>query len=172
MTHQEDFAAWFREHYADVARFCARRCESAADAEDAATETFAIAWRRRDAIPPGDAARPWLFGVARKVLANQQRARARRLRLHERLSRVAAPHVPAPDGHFAEVAAALRSLPAAQRELLVMTAWDGLSVAEIATVLSVPAPVVSRRLHRARRRLAAALEPGATPSSSALSTTT
>lgn len=170
------FDAWFREHFADVARFCARRCQDPADAEDAATETFAIAWRRRDQVPEGDEARPWLFGVARRVLANQQRAQARRLRLHERLRGTAVPALPSPEraGELAAVVAALRTLPAAQQELLVLTAWEGLSVAEVATVLGVPAPVVSRRLHRARRRLAALVDAprdAAAPAPRSLTTT-
>jgi RNA polymerase sigma factor (sigma-70 family) len=166
------FETWFREHYSDVARFCARRCDDPADAEDATTETFAVAWRRRGRLPPGHEALPWLFGIARRVLANQQRARARRARLIERLRGTVQPVLPPPEqaGEFAAVVAALQQLPPHQRELLVLTAWDGLSVAELAKVLGVPGPVVSRRLHRARRRLAGALDAPA-PAPTSLPTT-
>lgn len=169
------FEAWFRAHYADVARFCARRCDDAALAEDAAAETFAIAWQHRGRVPAGDEARPWLFGIARRVLANQQRVRARRLRLAERLRPTVAPVLPSPEeaGELAAVVRALAQLPERQRELLVLAAWDGLSVAQIAGVLGVPGPVVSRRLHRARRRLAALVDggPGPTPSPATVPTT-
>ena len=43
----EDFERCFERNYGDVARFCARRAATDEDAEDAATEVFAIAWRRR-----------------------------------------------------------------------------------------------------------------------------
>jgi hypothetical protein len=49
-------------------------------------EVFLIAWRRLDDVPFGNEARPWLFATARRVLANQGRANARRRRLSEKLS--------------------------------------------------------------------------------------
>ena len=81
----EDFERCFERNYGDIARFCARRAATAEDAEDAATEVFAIAWRRRDALPAAPEDRLWLFGIARRVLANAARAERRRARLTERL---------------------------------------------------------------------------------------
>lgn len=146
----------FREHSPAIARYFLRRCPTAGDAEEAVTDVFAVAWRRLDRLPPEPETRLWLFGVARKVLADQQRAARRRARLGDRLA--ALPAV-APDPIAATVEAlavrdAWRSLSDGDRELLALVAWDGLTVAEIARVLRVPAPVVSARLHRARRRLA------------------
>ena len=158
----ERFEALFARTYSDIAAFCARRAPTPEDAEEAAVETFAIAWRRRDDVPPAPEDRLWLFGVARRVLANEARAGRRRDRLVARLrgetagavAFVAAPAVDDPS----PAARALRSLSAADRELLLLVAWEGLSVAEAATLLGVRAAVVSRRLYRARRRFAAALE--------------
>jgi hypothetical protein len=48
----EDFERCFERNYGDIARFCARRAATAEDAEDAATEVFAVAWRRRGDLPP------------------------------------------------------------------------------------------------------------------------
>lgn len=152
------FDALFTRCWTDVLRFCLRRATSDADAEEAATEVFAIAWRRLDDVPPPPEDRLWLFGVARNVLANQQRGERRRSRLLERLRAEPADVVPEPrlpsDG---AAATALRALSAADRELLLLVGWEELSVAEVADVLGVPAPVVSRRLHRARKKFAAQL---------------
>src|ERR687885_2548338 len=66
-----DFEALYDRCAASVLGYCLRRATPEL-AEDAFAETFAVAWRRRDAIPAEPL--PWLYGVARKVLANQRRA--------------------------------------------------------------------------------------------------
>ena len=62
-----------------------RRVERAEDAGDVVAETFLVAWRRMDKVPAGDEARLWLYGVARRQLANQRRGELRRSRLADRL---------------------------------------------------------------------------------------
>ncbi|MBX6384794.1 MAG: RNA polymerase subunit sigma-24 [Microbispora sp.] len=61
-------------HYADLLAYVRRRTESPEDAADALAETFATAWRRIGDVPAGPPARLWLYGVARRVLANGRRA--------------------------------------------------------------------------------------------------
>jgi RNA polymerase sigma-70 factor, ECF subfamily len=156
------FERTFTDNYGAIAAYLLRRCPSREDAEDAATEVFAVAWRRVGALPPPPEDRLWLFGVARRVLANQARAGRRRERLWHRLVDRSSPawassEAAPPVGGWA-VARALRALSADDRELLTLVAWDGLEVAEIARVLDVSGPVVSRRLYRARERFALALE--------------
>jgi RNA polymerase sigma-70 factor, ECF subfamily len=148
------FERCFTDNYPPIAAYLLRRCATREDAEDAATEVFAIAWRRVDALPPAPEDRLWLFGVARRVLANQARAARRRDRLWHRLRdrSAAMPHAAPPPAEEGAAARALRALGAGDRELLTLLAWDGLEVGEIATVLGVSAPVVSRRLYRARQR--------------------
>jgi RNA polymerase sigma-70 factor (ECF subfamily) len=161
-TDDASFEACFRRSYADVARFCARRLASVHDAEEAATEVFAVAWRRRAELPAEPEDRLWLFGVARRVVANHQRSEHRRQRLLGRLQHEAStgsPSVPA-DGSAVDlraVAEALAALREGDRELLLLNAWEGLTPAQLADVLGRPAPVISRRLHRARKRFEAAL---------------
>ncbi len=65
----------FDQHYAAVLAYGLRRAPRAV-AEDVASETFVIASRRIDEVPA--AALPWLYGVARRVLANERRAETRR----------------------------------------------------------------------------------------------
>ena len=134
------------------------------DADDVAAETFAVAWRRRHELPDGDAARLWLLGTARRVIANQRRSNGRLGRLREKVgsSVVVAPKVPDPadvavarsDGSLRR---ALAKLSESDRELLLMRAWDGLAVADIASVLDITPNAASVRLTKARTKLAAAL---------------
>jgi RNA polymerase sigma factor (sigma-70 family) len=156
----ERFERCFARNYADIARYCARRTTSPEDAEDAATEVFATAWRRLSDMPREPDDRLWLFGIARGVLANTRRAERRRTRLALRLS-ADPPPPPAPPAsagsEAATIARALAAVPASDRELLLLAGWEGLMPAEIARVLDRPAPLVSQRLSRARRRFAAAL---------------
>ena len=158
--HAERFERCFERNYRDIARYCARRAATPEDAEDAATEVFATAWRRRRDLPIEPHDRLWLFGIARRVLANAERADRRRTRLTWRLTARPAP-VPAPPpsagGEAAAIARALAALSPSDRELLLLTGWEELTPAQIAKLLNRPAPLISRRLHRARRRFAAAL---------------
>ncbi len=79
------FEEIYMAHYADLLAYVRRRTESPEDAADALAETFATAWRRIADVPPGPSARLWLYGVARRVLANGRRAATRRSALVERL---------------------------------------------------------------------------------------
>ncbi|MFC4908357.1 RNA polymerase sigma factor [Actinomadura gamaensis] len=79
------FERAFRAHSGEILGYLARRTEPAEDAADLMAEVSATAWRRVDDLPPGDEARPWLYGTARKVPANHRRGRPRRDRLAGRL---------------------------------------------------------------------------------------
>jgi RNA polymerase sigma-70 factor (ECF subfamily) len=159
------FRALFDQHFADLWRFARRRCDSADDADDIAAETFAVAWRRRDDLPAGNDARLWLFGTARRVLANQRRSAGRHARLHQRVERTTQTrHAPDPADAIVERAsdrllAALATLTDDDRDLLLMRAWDELSVTDMAALLEVTPNAVSVRLSKARARLALALDP-------------
>ena len=153
-TDRDRLEASFRRNYRDVAAYCRRRCTTVEDAEDAATEVFAVAWRRVRDLPAAPDDRLWLFGVARHVVANQARARRRAERLQQRLRHERAPAPPGERPDVTPVQRALAALPDADRELLLLTCWEGLTPAQIARVLGRPAPVVSTRLWRARRRFA------------------
>jgi len=126
----EQFRALFAENFDDVWRFARRRVNGAAEAEDVAAEVFAVAWRRREEIP-ADAVRLWLFGVARFVLSNQQRESGRRSRLMLRLAGARQEHQPPPEVDGV-VWQSLAALSAGDRDLLLLRAWDGLRVPEIA----------------------------------------
>lgn len=75
----------YRANYDDLLRFAVRRTADPADAADVVADVMTVAWRRRADLPAPDECRLWLFGVARKVLANQQRGEARRSLMAARL---------------------------------------------------------------------------------------
>ena len=155
------FEALFLAHYRDVHRFALRRTDPA-QAEELVNETFLICWRKLDAVP--DPALPWLYAVAGKCLANRRRADTRRDRTAARLREQPPRASRDPAERLAERDAALRAFVALgerDREALRLVAWEGLSLADAARAAGVSRPAFAARLHRARRRLAAQLEPPA-----------
>ncbi|HET9559031.1 MAG TPA: sigma-70 family RNA polymerase sigma factor, partial [Actinomycetota bacterium] len=80
------FRQLYDAHMAGVWRYARRRCATATDADDVVAETFAIAWRKLDRIPDAEPL-PWLYAVARRVLANHRRGSGRRERLGALLQR-------------------------------------------------------------------------------------
>jgi RNA polymerase sigma-70 factor (ECF subfamily) len=155
-TRTQRFEEMFTEHYAAVRGYALRRT-SADAAQDAVAETFLVAWRRLDEVPPD--ALPWLFAVARRVLANQRRAAARSEALEERLGSTSATPSHEDGADEAEaVRAALGRLSENDREALMLVAWHGLSTARAARAAGCTRTAFGVRLHRARRRLAAQLD--------------
>jgi len=164
------FEALYREHVEVVLRFALARVR-AEQAKDVVAETFLVAWRRIDDVP--DQPMPWLLGVARKVIATQSRGEARRLALGERLALVTNDDEVVGDaGEQATerhaVLSAFRELSEADREILRLIAWDGLSPEQAAEVLDVTRLAFAVRLHRARRRLIARLHAHDTDATTAL----
>jgi RNA polymerase sigma-70 factor (ECF subfamily) len=159
---RERFEAAYRELYAPICGYTLRRIREPEDAAEAIAETFATLWRRFDACPQGAELRPWLFGVARRVIANQRRGERRRTALGERLveslDRGAFEAVESPDDSSA-LAQAFESLSDSDRELLSLVAWEGLTRDELAVALGTSRAIVRLRLHRASKRLRAALPP-------------
>jgi len=123
---------------------------------------FLVAWRRIDDVPKGDDGRLWLYGVARRVLANHHR-RARSetglaIELGNALERVLESQADdLEDERLPLLADALARLSDKDRELIALTAWEDLAPAQIAKVIGQPVGVVRVRLHRARTRLRDAL---------------
>jgi RNA polymerase sigma-70 factor (ECF subfamily) len=152
----ERFERLYRAHYASVLAYALRRAPRS-EADDVVADTFAIAWRRLSQVPD-EAARPWLYEVARRVLANRRRADARRAaliaRLHERPRAAGAPE------DVERLAVAFAALPDHEREALSLVAWEGLSTSDAARAAGCSDVAMRVRLHRARWRLRRALDAG------------
>ncbi len=155
----ERFGSIYDTHRVALVAYCRRRLPRDL-VDDAMADVFLTAWRRVDQIPSGSEL-PWLYGVARNVIANQLRGFARRSRLSARfLSRRSDAE---PDTALAQaegdqtVLDALATLSASDQELLLLRAWEELTSAEMAVVLGIAASAVDMRLSRARRRFERAL---------------
>ncbi|MFD0415162.1 RNA polymerase sigma factor [Streptomyces sp. NPDC127108] len=165
----EAFAVLFDRHADAVHRYAARRLGGEV-ADDLVAETFTTAFQQRHRYDPargaGADARPWLFGIATNLVGRHRRAEARRFKAMAR--------VPAPADHDEpladraadrvvaravgrELAAALASLPARHRDVLLLVAWGDLSYGEAAQALGIPVGTVRSRMHRARSKLREAL---------------
>jgi RNA polymerase sigma-70 factor (ECF subfamily) len=146
----ERFERVFAEHSRSVFAYAARRAPERAD--DVVAETFAVAWRRFDELPPD--VEPWLYGVARRALAGQWRSQSRQSALVSRLVDVTS--AAAGDGaDHAELYDALAQLGETDREALLLTYWEGLEPERAAAVLEISRDALNQRVHRARQRLRA-----------------
>jgi RNA polymerase sigma factor (sigma-70 family) len=158
---EDRFNALYRAHQAAVLRYASRRTDPDT-ARDVAADTFLIAWRKRAAVPADPAeVEPWLYGVARRVLANSDRSRRRAQRLSARLNlEDAGGQVPDPAtliGERLRLAQALRLLSERDREALRLIGWEELDLAGAAIAMGCSRSTMAVRLHRARRRLEQAL---------------
>ncbi|GAA2093781.1 RNA polymerase sigma factor [Actinomadura alba] len=161
----ERFAAIFDRHYAEIHGYVARRLGPSL-ADDVAAETFLVAFDRRGGYDAArSSARPWLYGIASNLVARYRRAEGRQ---YKALARVGLDDTV--DGHADRVvvrldaeatrgrlAAALAAIAPGDRDVLLLIAWAGLSGDEAAEALAIPAGTARSRLHRARRKLRAAL---------------
>ncbi|MFB4318110.1 RNA polymerase sigma factor [Actinomadura sp. 21ATH] len=132
-------------------------------ADEVVSETFTVAWRRIGDMP--DPALPWLLGVARNVLRERYREEARRASFAAELRGWEAGLERSAERDIAEgvaerlaVLRAMAALPEADREILILVAWQGLSPREAAKVVGCTAATLRVRLHRARKRLVRAVE--------------
>ncbi|WP_309649550.1 RNA polymerase sigma factor [Nocardioides sp.] len=157
---QERFRRLYAGQFDPLLGYALRRADRPEDAADVVADTFLVAWRRLDDVPDGDEARLWLYGVARRTLANHRRGDGRRSALGERLRQDLASAVPdhAPAVTEQEtVRAALLRLADRDREVLELAAWEGLEPREIAEVLGISPIAVRSRLSRSRARLRAVM---------------
>lgn len=152
----EAFVDIVRRHEAAIHGYLARRA-----GDQAADDLLGEVWLRAFAARQGydgryDDARPWLYGIARNVLRGHFKASREIDRadpqetldpwdeVTDRLDLAARARA---------VASAVRTLPAPEREVLLLVAWEQMTPAEAAAVLNIPPGTARSRLHRARATL-------------------
>jgi RNA polymerase sigma factor (sigma-70 family) len=160
---EERFNGLWREHHQAVAKFVLRRLPEREDASDVVADVFVTAWRRLDELTGDTAhARPWLYGVAHKTIANRLRGSRRRSALETRLclERDVASRGNPLDENGAEpspeaipLIKAFNRLSTADREAIALVTWEELTPGEAAKVIGVTPARFRVRLHRARKRL-------------------
>ena len=163
----ELFAMIFDRHAEEIHRYAARQLGQQV-APDVVSDVFLAAFRNRGRYDAGRAdARPWLYGIATKVISQHMRAESRRART------LAALPVPLPAVFSVEeisdriTAAQLRprllrvlaGLSVADRELVLLVAWAELSCEQVAEALEIPVGTVRSRLHRVRAKIRRSIGP-------------
>lgn len=155
------FGELFHRHAPRLHRYVARRAGGTV-ADDVISETFLIAFERRDRFDLAqDDARPWLFGIATNLIHRHRIAEARALRTTERFVSGSATHSDperldervAAHLEMKRVSRAVRKLSIGDRDCLLLLVWEDLSYEQIAEALSIPVGTVRSRLNRARRVL-------------------
>lgn len=145
------FDRLFTDHAGPVGRYLRRRVDRS-DVEDLTADVFVVAWRRRDDVPDG-AELPWLYRTAGHLVAN-----------HHRKQRVVPiadiPETTAEDTlqwptDTEEIRRVVEGLSPRDRQILILTAWEGLSGDELASVLGIGRGGADAALSRARSRLRA-----------------
>lgn len=159
------FELVFERHFGSVYRYLRRRLGEDL-AQELTAETFAQAFRVRQRFAAGEgSALPWLYGIAANLVRMRHRSEQRRLRAYARAAEQDVVQSPGEEVDARLDALALRPalakalarLSPSQREVLLLTAWAGLSPEEISSALSLSAGAVRTRLHRARHQVTAAL---------------
>lgn len=157
-----DLTTSFSAEASTLLGYFARRVTPTEDAADLLSETFLIAWRKQSKQPV-DAAemRPWLFGIARKVLSQHRRGKLRRVALGDRVRTLLSTESVAgidgtshaDDGLGDHVRELIRLLPPLDQEIITLVYWEGFTQEEVATIIGKPAATVRSRLTRARATL-------------------
>ncbi|GAA2431743.1 RNA polymerase sigma factor [Actinomadura vinacea] len=156
----EAFGELFRRHSPRLHAYIKRRLGPAL-ADDLVSETFTIAFRKRERFDGRAEFSAWLWGIASNLIAKHHRQETRMYRAFARTG-----VDPAEDG-VAErasdrasaaalgprLAKALAALNAQERNALLLLAWGEMSYAEIATTLDLPLGTVKAKIHRARIKL-------------------
>jgi RNA polymerase sigma-70 factor (ECF subfamily) len=159
----DGYAEAFDRYAPVILRYAQRRLENRDAAWDVVTDTFTSAWRHWNRHPGPAELLPWLYAIAGNSVRDQWRSAERRRRLLARLSALPATrHAADPAegvvlGQF--ITDALARLPEADREVLRLVAWEGQTDARtLGLVIGLSPGTARSRVHRARRRLRAALD--------------
>ena len=154
-----DAASSFDEHGSALLGFAVNALRDHALAEDCVQETFLRAWRSRDTFDPDRGSqRTWLFGIARRVLIDAIRARARNLPTTADGGIEDIPAVSADPLDTLELAEALALLSEEHRSIVVAVHLEGLSYQTASERMGVPVGTLRTRAFYALRALRAHLD--------------
>jgi RNA polymerase sigma-70 factor, ECF subfamily len=171
---EDAFREVFDRYAPAILRYAQRRLDSRDAAQDVVSDTFTSAWRHWDRRPVSEELLPWLYAIAGNSVRDQRRSAERRRRLTSRLSalhRVGHAADPAEGVVLGRsISDALARLPEADREVLLLIAWEGQTDARmIGMVLGLRPASARSRVLRARRRLRALLDQADNPAAGAAS---
>jgi len=158
------FRTMYAVHLDAIVSYCMRRT-GRDDAMDAVQDTFAVAWRRIDEVPTGEAERSWLYAVAFRVLSNQRRStnrfgalKAKLAGTAEQVSRDPAIQV-VRNENDQRLIDAVASLRKQDQEILRLIAWEEHPRDQVAAMFGISRSTLDQRIHRAIGRLRKAYDP-------------
>lgn len=153
---EETLIRWMADYKTAIMRMACLYLGDRALAEDAVQETFLRAWRRMDTFRGDSSERTWLIRIAVNVCRDVRRTAWMRF-VRQPLS--SSPE-PAREDRYSDdtVMRAVMALPARDKEIILLRFYQELKVKDIAQVLNISESCAVSRLHRAQKRLAAALK--------------
>lgn len=153
LDRQQRFLAAHAATHDRIYRYFRRRTDGPATAEDLSSEVFKIVWEK--SAEEDSLSVMVLFGIAKNVLRNHDRSVARAANLFGILRREREAAAESAESSLQE---ALGHLSPGDREVLLLTYWDGLSSPEISDLLNTSATAIRMRLHRARKALSTVIQ--------------
>lgn len=150
------WSAWLRAHAARFLLFARSQTRGEADAQDLLQEVLVEVWQRQQHRPPDDAL---VYKTLRRRAVDLSRRTDRRVRREQAATPdwwQPAPHEPTGD---AELEAAVRTLPAPLREVVLLKVWGHLTFREIADALAIPPGTAASRYRSALEHLRQLLDP-------------
>lgn len=160
------FGELFDRHAETIFRYLARRV-GPEDGSDLLADVFLAAYEARGRYDSAySGALPWLYGISSNLLRKHYRRRTAELRMLDRLVERREPglHVDAvanvidAQRQVGAMAKLLQELPSAERDVLLLYAWESLTYEDIAHALDIPVGTVRSRLNRTRRRRRAGVD--------------
>jgi RNA polymerase sigma-70 factor (ECF subfamily) len=166
MAEEETLAALVSQYAGTLYRVAFSVLRNPADAEDAVQEAFLRVLRHRETLDEVRDRRVWLIRIVWNVVLDRKRRAKTRPETDDvaELARVlpsnglSAEEMAAAAQHHAHVLACVERLPAKEREVLMLSAFEELNSVEIASVLEISESSVRSRLFRARNLMAELLE--------------
>lgn len=159
------FDALYRDYGTPVYRFCLRLTVNAPDAEDLAQEVFVAAFQNAEGFEGRSSILTWLYRIA--IFQWNTMRRRRKIDIVEYDE--SATDVSLQSDHAARssirmgLAAALESIPDAQRQAFVLVRGEGLRCREAAETLGIAEGTLKYRVHQAAVALQRALLPATQP---------
>lgn len=144
--HPEVFREIVARYQSSLLAFLAGRLGNIERAEEAAQETFVRAYLSLGRLRKPDSLLPWLMGIARRVVLEQQRTEQRERLAAEFISR----RTPEPElSCDLGLERAISGLPEPYQQVVLLRYFGGLSCAAVAEQLGIPLGTVTKQLSRA-----------------------
>jgi RNA polymerase sigma-70 factor, ECF subfamily len=154
---ERQYRLLYERNYAPITAYVRRRVRRADGSDaDIVAEVFVVAWRRFLEVPEQTKELPWLYGVARNLVANHFRSVQRSSALTDRLmveERVSVDSSSGSSELELRVRRAVDQLSDLDREIFRLIHWEGLSHEEVGLSVGITAKAVERRVARARKKV-------------------